>query len=61
MDDCLRINKPCKFESLAKTWPAYEKWTFNQDNGYEYLADKFKDQQVEVFIDMETDEDNYGS
>ena len=43
MDDCLRINKPCKFEALAKGWPAFEKWKFNRDSGYSYLEGKFKD------------------
>jgi hypothetical protein len=26
IDDCMRINKPCKFEGLAKSWNAYDKW-----------------------------------
>jgi hypothetical protein len=39
MDDCVRINKPCKFEGLAKTWPAFEKWKFGE-NAYEYLREK---------------------
>ena len=50
IDDCIRINKPCKFEGLAKSWPAYEKWK-SRDNDYKYLEEKLKDQQVEVYID----------
>ena len=23
---CVRLNKPCIFEALAKQWPAYQKW-----------------------------------
>jgi hypothetical protein len=37
MDDCLRINKPCKFGNLTKEWPAFEKWRYDEDNGYNYL------------------------
>lgn len=40
--DCVRINKPCKFENLAKTWPAFEKWRF-VNGGPTYLKDKLKD------------------
>ena len=39
MDDCLRISKPCKFEGLAKSWPASQKWKFG-DKGYAYLKEK---------------------
>ncbi len=27
--DCLRLNKPCKFESIAMKWPAFEKWKYD--------------------------------
>lgn len=43
-DDCMRINKPCKFEALAKTWPAFERWRFNEQKGYSYLKNKLNDQ-----------------
>ena len=43
MDDCLRINKPCKFEGLAKAWPAYDNWRFSTDEGYSYLERVFSD------------------
>jgi len=39
VNDCLRINKPCKFEGLAKTWLAFQKWKFGE-TGYGYLRDK---------------------
>ena len=29
MDECARINKPCKFEGMAKTWPAYTSLRFS--------------------------------
>ena len=40
MDDCIRINKPCKFGNLSKSWPAYDKWRYNEKTGYGYLKDK---------------------
>ncbi len=36
MDDCIRINKPCKFEKLADSWEGAEKWKF-KDGDYGYL------------------------
>ena len=51
MADCLRINKPCKFEGMAKTWDAYEKWRF-VNGGASYLKNALED-QVTVFIDMD--------
>ena len=41
VDDCLRINKPCKFEGLAMTWNLYEKLKLS-NNGPAYLKDKLK-------------------
>jgi hypothetical protein len=56
MDDCVRINKPCKFEGLAKPWPAYEKWRFTTDDGYSYLQSIFGDSnQVEVYLDLDAE------
>lgn len=52
MDDCLRINKPCKFEGVAKSWPAYQSWKFGE-NAYDYLLGKFGDQQLSVFVDLD--------
>lgn len=49
MDDCVRINKPCKFEGLAQAWAASDNWQFDSENGYKYLTDKFGDQQVAVY------------
>ena len=43
MDDCVRINKPCKFEGLAKTWPGYEAWKFG-DEGYDILKGTMNNQ-----------------
>ena len=56
MADCLRINKPCKFEGMAKTWPAYEKWRF-VNGGSSYLKDALQGEQVTVFIDMDPEID----
>jgi hypothetical protein len=41
----MRINKPCKFEGMAKAWPAYQNWRFDkeQGKGYEYLKSKLAD------------------
>ena len=46
MDDCLRINKPCKFEGLAKDWPASGKWNF------QFLFGAIKE-AVTVYADMQ--------
>ncbi|CDW72026.1 UNKNOWN [Stylonychia lemnae] len=56
-DECVRISKPCKFEGLAKTWPSFYKLQYNQKLGYDYLKEKLNDMQVEVFLDMEYDQD----
>lgn len=53
IDDCLRINKPCKFESLAKNWHAYDRWRLDS-NGHKYLKEKLDD-QVTVYIDLDSD------
>jgi len=52
MDECVRINKPCKFEGLAKFWPAVTSWK-HSENGYAYLKQLLDDRQVEVFVSME--------
>lgn len=56
MDDCLRINKPCKFEGLASEWPASKKWQFGE-NGYDYLLDKFSNQNVAVYLTKQEEYD----
>lgn len=62
MDECLRINKPCKFENIAKSWPGFEKWRFNalkEDNSdlgkpYEYLEERIGgNKMVDVYIDLD--------
>ena len=55
MDECVRINKPCKFEGLAKSWPAHLKWKHNNE-GYSYLKQKLGDRQVEVYAGMESED-----
>ena len=50
MDDCVRINKPCKFEGLAKNWVAYEKWRL-VNGGPKYLEGKLKESVV-AYMDM---------
>jgi hypothetical protein len=35
---------------MAKTWPAYEKWSY-VNGGTEYLAEKLGDMKVRVFVD----------
>ena len=42
MDDCVRINKPCKFEKLAKSWEKVEEWKI-KDGDYETLKKKLGD------------------
>lgn len=53
IDDCMRINKPCKFESMAKNWHAYEKWRLAY-GGHKYLQEQL-DEQVTVYIDIDSD------
>ena len=36
MADCLRINRPCKMEGLARSWYATERWVI-ANNGPSYL------------------------
>lgn len=33
---CVALNRPCLLPVLAKTWPAFQKWTYAAD-GYTYL------------------------
>lgn len=28
MEECVRINRPCKFENLSSDWPLKKKWNF---------------------------------
>ncbi|CDW72951.1 UNKNOWN [Stylonychia lemnae] len=56
MDECLRINKPCKFEGLALEWGASKNWQFGEE-GYDYLIDKFGDQQVNVYESKADEQD----
>lgn len=49
MDDCLRINKPCKFEGLAANWTASLAWQFDSEEGYKYLLEKIGEERVTVF------------
>ena len=46
MDDCLRINKPCKFEGLTQYWEAQKKWT------PEYFESIFANLYLNVYVDM---------
>jgi hypothetical protein len=58
MDECIRINKPCKFEGLAKSWVAYDKWRLT-NGGVAYLSDQLKD-QVTVYVNMDDEYLNAG-
>lgn len=47
---CVSHNKPCSIKGLAKTWPAYKKWAYN-DGGMDYLEKKLgKETEVAVYI-----------
>jgi hypothetical protein len=63
MDECMRINKPCKFEGLAKSWPGYTEWRFASVEGKPYdqlemliggntIMDVFIDMDPDAFIDI---------
>merc|ERR1712166_668884 len=47
---CVSLNRPCFIPGMAKTWPAYEKWSY-KNGGTEYLADKLQNHPVRVFYD----------
>jgi hypothetical protein len=51
MDDCVRINKPCKFGNLSKKWPAFEKWRYNDEDGYGYLQKRLSDLSLKSYVD----------
>lgn len=53
----MRINKPCKFEGLAKTWPGYEEWKYGTTGKpYEALEKLIGGNSImDVFIDMDPD------
>ena len=51
MDDCIRINKPCKFGNLSRTWPAFEKWRYTEDDEYSYLQRRLSDLTLKVYVD----------
>lgn len=62
VDECMRISKPCKFEGLARKWPAYEEWRFTglaareSNRPYDLLEKVIgADTMVDVFIDMDPD------
>lgn len=50
---CVRLNKPCIFEALAKSWPAFQSWRTNKvDNstGTAYLEELLgAEQEVRAF------------
>lgn len=48
MTECLRLNRVCKFENMARKWPATRNWNFKK-NGAEYLKEKLNE-QVSVFV-----------
>ena len=49
----MSLNRPCVFNGLAKTWPAFKKWRYEQSDGYKYLANLINKKELEVFIDPE--------
>jgi hypothetical protein len=54
----MRINKPCKFEGLAKTWPGYEDMKYGTTTGkpYEAMLKVMGENTImDVFIDMDPD------
>ena len=61
MNDCLRINKPCKFEGLAQNWTAVKAWQFDEETGYEYLLEKWGNERVTVYKLLQEDFDDVQS
>jgi hypothetical protein len=53
---CVTVNRPCLIQGMAKTWPAYERWSYHafKDSKNYYLLDKLgKDFKTSAFIDRE--------
>jgi len=48
--DCVRYNRPCKMPTLAKNWPALEKWA-DKKGGKEYLTGLFNETGISVYTD----------
>jgi hypothetical protein len=58
MDECMRINKPCKFSGLVRKWPALEKWSYKKTNGkpYENLEQAIgPNRMVDIYVDLDPD------
>ncbi len=57
IDECMRINKPCKFEGQAKTWPGYEEMKYGTTGKpYEALEKLIGGNSImDVYIDMDPD------
>jgi len=50
---CVQLSRPCSLPGMAKTWPAYESWNYN-NNGMEYLLTQYgKKGTVTVYLDPE--------
>lgn len=47
--DCVRYNKPCILDELAKDWPAVEKWKLFSDEGRKYFTELIGDTKVKFF------------
>ncbi len=48
---CVQVSRPCLLQSMAKTWPAFEKWGYKSTS--ETLVNTFGKQLVNVYIDDE--------
>ena len=48
--DCVRFNRPCELKGMAEDWPATSLWK-QANNGSEYLAEKFGEDNLGVFTD----------
>ena len=52
---CVSVSRPCHLQGLAKTWPAFDKWAYKNQDDYSYLKKHLdsKKQKVTAFIDNE--------
>jgi len=57
MDDCLRVNKPCKFSGIAKKWVDFERLRYTHEGKpYSVLEEAIgPNRMVDVYVDLNPD------
>lgn len=57
---CVSLNRPCSIPGMAKTWPAFKKWNY-QDAEFSNLQNRLGNNNVQVYFDEDPniDTDNF--